>query len=185
MKSIKLTNKTNNDVIETTTSNKSTTMYSIPFGQYSLLITEDGFDDYTEDLVIDNATEIFDIVMVAQEGTTPEPSDTVVFQSNLQPVKFTANATNAYLSSWEVKLEANTDYYLETNYPGDLWVTNSLYIPTQTKMTSNKSPIVTTIGGGNFGVVGRPQKDGDGTTYSTNVTQFEDNTYYFVIKRVD
>lgn len=180
MKTIKMTNKSTGKVFETTTTSMSASINAVPYGQYTLLVTEDGHQDYTIDVTIDEPVETVRVKLIKAPEIGVE-----VFRSTSQPIKFTANETNPYLSSWEVKLEPNTDYFLETNYPGDLWVTNSLYIPTQTKMTSNKSPIVTTIGGGNFGVVGRPAMDGDGTAYSTNVTQFENGTYYFVIKRVD
>lgn len=111
------------------------------------------------------------------------PQGDIVFDSAVTAVDFTKNPANPYLESVDIPLSGNTAYILETNFPGDIWVTSSIFTPTQVKVTGGVStPITTNISGG-FGVVARPAVDLDGTKNTYNSSQLENKTYTFTIKK--
>ena len=109
---------------------------------------------------------------------------TVVYDSKVSKPTFSMNNANAYLQSTEVALKGATNYFVETDFPGDLWVSNNINSPTSAKVVSGVSPVITTNGGGGFVISGRPTKDMDGATYSNNVTLITNGTYQVVIKEV-
>ena len=110
---------------------------------------------------------------------------TIVYDTRTSSPTFSMNSSNAYLQSFSRAVSGNTKYFVETNYPGDLWVSNSMSSPTQMKLSEGVSDVVTTTTSGSIVISGRPAKDMDGKPHSDNVTLLENTTYYFVIKQVD
>ena len=110
---------------------------------------------------------------------------TIVYDTRTSSPTFSMNGSNAYLQSFSRAVSGNTKYFVETNFPGDLWVSNSMSSPTQMKLAEGMSDVVTTTASGSIVISGRPARDMDGKTYDNNVTLLENTTYYFVIKRVD
>lgn len=180
MKTIKMTPKAGGTPLTATGTQSRIAMSQVPYGQYDLLITQDGYETYADTVTVDSPTELFTILMkiLVQKGA-------VVFDSKNNTIDFTANVSNFYLESMETKLTPNKQYYLETDFPGDLWVTDTLYTPLKSKVVNGKSPTITTGVSGAFGIVGRPATDSDGAKYDKNVTQLENKTYSFVIREAD
>lgn len=110
---------------------------------------------------------------------------TIVYDTRTSSPTFSMNGSNAYLQSFARAVSGNTKYFVETNFPGDLWVSNSMSSPTQMKVLEGMSDVVTTTASGSIVISGRPAKDMDGQSFSNNVTLLENSTYYFVIKQVD
>lgn len=178
MKSITMTPLAGGNTISKSGTGKSITMQGVPYGNYSVKIEQDGYLDHTSTVTVDDPTETFPIKMISESS-----GGEIVYNSADHTINFTTNVDNAYLHSMEVKLEPTTSYYLETDFPGDLWITNSLYIALQSKVVGGTSEVIETIGQGNFGIVTRPPVDLDGSSYPYNSSQFEDKTYTFVIRK--
>lgn len=119
----------------------------------------------------------------------PPAEAVVVFDSREEELQFQKTPGNIYLSYFEVFLEPNREYAFYTNFggsmSGDLWVSNSIYVPKQVSVVDGTATIVSNTNG-SFVIIGRVETDPDtGQANEYSVAHFINKTYYFTITEVD
>lgn len=122
-------------------------------------------------------------------NTAPPVSSTTVYDSSVNPPVF-QTSDNIYLKTYNIQLEPNTVYYVDTTLPtnngnASIFVTDDQANKTKVRLTPNNAQQITTGSGGYIYVYARPPVDVDGTAYNYNYTQIENGTYKLLVKKIN
>lgn len=173
----------------TKTSAASTiTFTDVTKGTYDVKVTESGFNDFSQRMVVDDDVENFTVSLTK---ATSGSGGTIVFNSKTNSVSFTESSNGGYLRVESVKLNPNTTYVVSTtdiqtgnslNNTANLFANNTKSWTADHAVTPTKSQTVTTDSTGYVYLAGKPAVDPDGTKMDYNVNKIVDGTYSFVIK---
>lgn len=173
-----------------TTTASTLTFYDVPKGTYNVKVTETGYQDFNQQMVVDDDVENF-TVKITPASSGGGTGGTIVFNSKTSSTTFTESANGGYLIVESVKLQPNTTYVVSTTDIGtgnslndtpNLFANNAKTWGYEHAVTPTKSQIVTTDSTGYVYLAGKPPVDPDGTKMNYNVNKIVDGTYSFVIK---
>lgn len=184
---IKMTPINGGTSLTKTSADNRITFTAIPKGTYTVTVTEDGYENFTQQMVVDDDVENFTVELVKTSS-----GGIVVFDSKLGQLSFTESSNYGYLRAESIKLQPNTKYVVSTS---DIQIGNSVnstapnLFANNTKtwtaneaVTPTKTQTVTTDSSGYIYIAGKPALDPEVTRTTYNVDEIKKGTYSFVIK---
>ncbi|WP_373814642.1 PEGA domain-containing protein [Jeotgalibaca porci] len=189
MATITMTPTSNGSVLTKTSTGSIITFNDVPKGTYNVKVTETGYNDYTQQVVVDDDVENFSVTL--SKTSSGGTGGTIVFNSKTSSITFAESANGGYLNVESIKLQPNTTYIVSTTDIGtgnslndtpNLFANNAKSWSYDHAVTPTKTHTVTTDSTGYVYIAGKPAVDPDGTRMDFNVNKIVDGTYSFVIK---
>ena len=189
MATITMTSTSNGSVLTKTSTGSIITFNDVPKGTYDVKVTETGYQEFNQQMVVDDDVENFSVTL--SKTSSGGTGGTIVFNSKTNSTTFVESASGGYLRVESIKLQPNTTYVVSTtdiatgnslNNTANLFANKTKSWTADHAVTPTKSQTVTTDSTGYVYIAGKPAVDPDGTKMDYNVNKIVDGTYSFVIK---
>ena len=189
MATITMTSTSDDSVLTKTSTGSIITFNDVPKGTYDVKVTETGYQEFNQQMVVDDDVENFTVTL--SKETSGGTGGTIVFNSKTNSTTFTESANSGYLRVESIKLQPNKTYVVSTtdiatgnslNDTPNLFANNVKNWVLEHAVTPTKTQTVTTDSTGYVYIAGKPAVDPDGTKMDYNVNKIVDGTYSFVIK---